>query len=109
MIEPKTNTNRMIRHIVMWKFRRDLEQNPLDVAREMKERLESLRGKIDGLNSIEVGINCRESKSSYDAVLTADFASWEALDSYKTSPLHVPISEYCKSCREARVDIDYEI
>lgn len=109
MIEPKTNTNRMIRHIVMWKFRRDLEQESLAVAREMKERLESLRGKIEGLSSIEVGINCRESKSAYDAVLTADFASWEALDSYKTNPLHVPISEYCKARREARVDVDYEI
>ena len=47
----------MIRHIVMWKFRRDLEETPQEIAREMKSRLEALKGKIDGLSAIEVGVN----------------------------------------------------
>ncbi|MBQ3044045.1 MAG: Dabb family protein [Alistipes sp.] len=99
----------MIRHIVMWRFRRDMEQSPTEVAREMKSRLEALNGKIDGLIRAEVGVNCRESASSFDAVLTADFESWEAMDAYKIHPLHVVISDYCKSRREERVDVDYEI
>ena len=69
----------MIRHIVMWKFRRDLEETPQQIAAEMKSRLEALNGKIDGLLRAEVGINIKETASSFDAVLTADFPTWEAM------------------------------
>ena len=47
----------MIRHIVMWKFRRDLEETPEQIALEMKSRLEALVGKIDGLLRAEVGVS----------------------------------------------------
>ena len=83
----------MIRHIVMWKFRRDLEETPQQVAEEMKSRLEALRGEIDGLLAVEVGVNLVETASSYDAVLTADFPSWEAMEAYKVHPLHVVVVE----------------
>ncbi len=99
----------MIRHIVMWKFRRDLEETPQQIAAEMKSRLEALNGKIDGLLRAEVGINIKETASSFDAVLTADFPTWEAMEAYKVNPLHVVISDYCKSRRESRVDVDYEL
>ena len=99
----------MIRHIVMWKFRRDLEETPQEIAREMKSRLEALKGKIDGLLAIEVGVNIKETASSFDAVLTADFISFEAMEAYKINPLHVVISDYCKGRRLERVDVDYEI
>ena len=99
----------MIRHIVMWKFRRDLEQTPKQIAEEMKSRLEALNGKIDGLIRAEVGVNIKETASSYDAVLTADFESWEKMEAYKIHPLHVVISDYCKGCRLERVDVDYEL
>ena len=99
----------MIRHIVMWKFRRDLEETPQQIAAEMKSRLEALNGKIDGLLRAEVGINLKETVSSFDAVLTADFPTWEAMEAYKVNPLHVVISDYCKSRRLERVDVDYEV
>lgn len=99
----------MIRHIVMWKYRRDLEETPLQIAQEMKSRLEALNGKIDGLVRAEVGVNVKETASSFDAVLTADFDSWELMDAYKVHPLHVVISDYCKERRLERVDVDYEI
>lgn len=99
----------MIRHIVMWKFRRDLEETPAEIAAEMKSRLESLVGKIDGLLRAEVGVNIKETTSSYDAVLTADFPSFEVMEAYKVNPLHVEVSEYCKSRRLERVDVDYEV
>lgn len=99
----------MIRHIVMWKFRRDLEETPQQVAMEMKSRLEALNGKIDGLLRAEVGVNIKETASSYDAVLTADFPSFEVMEAYKVNSLHVEVSEYCKSRRLERVDVDYEV
>ena len=99
----------MIRHIVMWKFRRDLSETPQQIASEMKSRLESLKGKIDGLIAIEVGVNAKESASSYDAVLISDFESWEKMEAYKVHPLHVVISDYCKERRLERVDVDYNL
>lgn len=99
----------MIRHIVMWKFRRDIDETPQQVAEEMKSRLEALNGKIDGLLRAEVGVNAKESASSYDAVLTSDFPSWEALDAYRVHPLHVVIVNYCKERCASRVDVDYEL
>ncbi len=99
----------MIRHIVMWRFRRDLEESPREIALEMKSRLEALNGKIDGLIRAEVGVNVKETASSFDAVLTADFSSWKAMEAYKINPLHVVISDYCKDRRLERVDVDYEL
>lgn len=99
----------MIRHIVMWKFRRDLDESPQQIAQQMKSRLEALNGKIEGLLRAEVGVNVKETASSFDAVLTADFTSWEAMEAYKINPLHVVISDYCKERREERVDVDYEL
>ncbi|MBE6176145.1 MAG: Dabb family protein [Rikenellaceae bacterium] len=99
----------MIRHVVMWKFRRDLEETPQQVALQMKSRLEALKGNIDGLLAIEVGVNIKETASSYDAVLTADFTSFEAMEAYKVNPLHVVVSDYCQERRLERVDVDYEV
>ena len=93
----------------MWRFRRDLEESPREIALEMKSRLEALNGKIDGLIRAEVGVNVKETASSFDAVLTADFSSWEAMEAYKINPLHVVISDYCKDRRLERVDVDYEL
>ncbi len=93
----------------MWKFRRDLEETPEQIALEMKSRLEALVGKIDGLLRAEVGVNIKETASSYDAVLTADFPSFEAMEAYKVHPLHVAVSDYCKSRRLERVDVDYSL
>lgn len=81
----------------------------MQVAREMKSRLEALNGKIEGLLRAEVGVNAKESASAYDAVLTADFPSWEALESYKVHPLHVEVASYCKVRCASRVDVDYEL
>ena len=93
----------------MWKFRRDMAETPQQISQEMKSRLEALNGKIDGLLRAEVGVNIKETASSYDAVLTADFESWEAMEVYKVNPLHVVISDYCKERRLERVDVDYNL
>lgn len=93
----------------MWKFRRDLDESPQQIAQQMKSRLEALNGKIEGLLRAEVGVNVKETASSFDAVLTADFTSWEAMEAYKINPLHVVIGDYCKERREERVDVDYEL
>jgi hypothetical protein len=52
----------MIKHIVMWKLHETANGNTKSVnAQLIKEKIESLRGKIPGLLKVEVGLNYKSS------------------------------------------------
>ena len=57
----------MVKHIVMWRMAEseDKEQR----AKDIKENLEALKGKIDVLVNIEVGLNFNDTDSASDVVL----------------------------------------
>lgn len=93
----------MIKHIVMWKFKKGHEQ-------EMKQFLSDLlqlKDKIDTIRSMQVGINVNKN-SEFDAVLISEFDNFDDLKAYKENPEHVEISNFCKSIREKREAIDFE-
>ena len=46
---------------------------------------------------------------NYDAVLVSEFNSLEDLEAYKNDPRHKAVSALCKSIREDRVAVDYEV
>lgn len=94
----------MIRHIVMWKFKEDQHDNMLI----FRERLLALRDKIPEIREMEVGININPSERSFDAVLVSAFDSLDALKSYSVNPLHVAVSDFCKTIRTQSVSVDYE-
>ena len=94
----------MIKHIVMWKFREGEQENMLI----FRDRLLSLRGKIPEIRSMEVGININPSDRSFDAVLVSEFDSLEALKAYSVNPLHVAVSDFCKTIRTQSASVDYE-
>lgn len=94
----------MIRHIVMWKFKEGEQENML----LFRDRLLALKGKIPEIRAMEVGININPSERSYDAVLVSEFDSLEALKAYSTNPLHVEVSNFCKTIRTSSVSCDYE-
>ena len=101
---------KVLKHIVMWKFLDEAEgRTRQENAQWMKDHLEALVGQIPELLSAEVGINCKDSDAAYDAVLTATFHSFEAMERYKNHPLHQQISQYCKKVRKDRVACDYFI
>ena len=93
----------MIRHIVMWKFRPGTEAE----QDQFLEGLRGLQGVIPQLKRSEVAVNVGQ--GNYDAVLVSEFESLEALDAYKNDPRHVAVSTLCKSIRESRGAIDYEL
>lgn len=95
----------MIKHIVMWKFKEGERDNML----LFRDRLLALKGQIPEIRSMEVGINMNPSDRSYDAVLVSEFDSMEALNAYSTNPLHVAVSDFCKTIRTASVSVDYEL
>ncbi len=94
----------MIRHVIMWKFREGEEEN----MHRFLNGLKALDGVIPEIRRMEVGVNVLE-KNNYDACLIADFDDLEALERYKKDPQHVAVSTLCKSIREARGAVDFEI
>ena len=94
----------MIRHVIMWNFREGEEEN----MHRFLNGLKSLDGVIPEIRRMEVGVNVLE-KNNYDACLIADFDDLEALERYKKDPRHVAVSTLCKSIREARGAVDFEI
>ena len=93
----------MIRHVVMWKFRPGEEEK----MHEFLNGLAALDGVIPEIRYSEVGVNVKQ--GNYDACLIADFDDLDALERYKNDPRHVAVSSLCKSIREDRVCVDFEI
>ena len=99
----------MIKHIVMWRLRdsangNDRERN----ARLIKEKLESLAGRIPGLIAIEVGIDFSCSDSSADVVLYSEFVDRAALDGYQRHPEHEAHKPFVSAAAIERRVADYE-
>lgn len=94
---------KMIKHIVMWKFKSGTET-------EMNRFLDGLRGlmgQIEVLRSLEVGVSVND-ENNYDAVLITTFDSMEDLRKYKVDPRHVAVASICKAIRESRGAVDFE-
>ena len=94
----------MIRHIVMWKFREGEEEN----REKFLSGLQALDGVIPEIRHMEIHRSCKPG-NPYDACLIADFDGLDALSRYKNDPRHVAVSTLCKSIRESRGAIDYEL
>ena len=94
----------MIRPVLMWNFSAGEEET----MHRFLNGLKSLDGVIPEIRRMEVGVNVLE-KNNYDACLIADFDDLEALERYKKDPRHVAVSTLCKSIREARGAVDFEI
>jgi len=94
----------MIRHVVMWKFKEGTEEQ----MNEFLTRLQALYGVIPQIKAQQVGRDIAGG-GNYDAVLVSDFESLEDLAIYKNDPRHVAVSALCKSIRESRVAVDYQL
>lgn len=100
----------MIKHIVMWKLKDEAEGNSkAENAKIIKNSLEDLKGKINEIVNIEVGIDVNKSEQAYDVVLYSIFNSLEDLDSYQKNPDHVKASSFVKKVASSRVVVDYEV
>ncbi|MEI3337639.1 MAG: Dabb family protein [Clostridium sp.] len=93
----------MIKHIVMWKFKENEEEN----MKLFLEGLNKLKGIIPEIKNMETGININP-KNDFDAILISEFETMEDLEKYKNHPEHVKVSALCKEIRLDRQAIDYE-
>lgn len=94
----------MITHIVFFKLADPTAAN----IEATREKLESMRGKIDELRHLEVGVDLIRSERSYDLALVTRFDSLEALQAYQVHPYHAgEVVPHMKSVCSSVVAVDY--
>ncbi len=98
---------KMIRHVVMWKLTTTEPETKKEQMSNIKEMLEALVGKIEGLQRMEVAPNIKE--GGYDLCLYSEYTDRTALDYYSTHPLHKECQKYIHSVISERGFCDMEI
>lgn len=95
----------MLTHIVIWKYRPDIEESK---RREHIERLRRLPSVIPEIISFKVGSDMLHLERSYDTGLAAIFPNRAALDAYTVHPEHVEVVKIGRaiSAHVASVDFD---
>ena len=98
----------MINHVVLFKLKDYSETEKPVLIAEMKSLLDGLKGKIDELKYIEVGVNYELNTKSYDVVLLSHFNSIEDLDKYRVHPEHKKVLARFSELRLERAAVDFE-
>ncbi|MDR7379278.1 hypothetical protein J2X19_003972 [Rhodoferax ferrireducens] len=99
----------MIRHIVMWRLRGDSAAERAAGRAQVKHAFESLRGRIPGLLSLEVGLDISGVDYACDVVLVTDFDGPSALAAYASHPEHLRVRAELGDLRVARHQVDYPL
>lgn len=99
----------MIKHIVMWKLKEEAHGNDKATnAQLIKEKLENLNGKIDGLLKLEVGLDFLGG-GNFDVVLYSVLSKEEDLDTYQNHPLHQALLPFIREAVVDRKAVDYKL
>jgi hypothetical protein len=94
----------MVRHIVFFK----LPDNSSEKIKELKDMLLGMKGEVEVLVDLEVGVNFSQSPRAYDLALITDFKSRDDLKTYSTHPKHLPIVEFIKKSSIETKVVDFE-
>ena len=95
----------MVRHIVLFKIKEEYKADMPDRV----EKFYGMKGKIEGLVSLEAGADFLRSERSYDLALITECETREAFDAYQTHPVHMPVKKRMHEVRSASVACDYVI
>lgn len=99
----------MVKHIVMWKLKEESQGNDKATnAQLIKEKLEALNGKIDGLLKLEVGIDFLGG-GNFDVVLYSELSKKGDLDTYQNHPLHQAVLPFIREAVTDRKAVDFEV
>jgi hypothetical protein len=95
----------MLTHIVVWKYRSEIEQA---IREEHVARLRKLGSIIREVESLSVGFDTVRLPRSYDTGLVAVFRDHAALDAYTVHPLHVVVADFGRNISEHVASVDFE-
>lgn len=94
----------MLTHIVVWKYRGDVEQA---VREEHLALLRRLADVIPEIRSFNVGYDVLALPRSYDTGLVATFEDRAALESYTVHPEHILVADMGRRISEHIVSVDF--
>lgn len=96
---------RMLTHIVIWKYRADVDEAS---RRRHVEMLRSLPRVIPEIQSFAVGSDVLRLPRSYDTGLVALFRDRAALDAYTNHPEHLAAAATGREISEHVASVDFE-
>jgi hypothetical protein len=94
----------MLTHIVIWKYRTDIEQFARDEHVKFLRHLSSI---IPEVQSLSVGFDVLSLPRSYDTGLVATFADRAALEAYTVHPEHIKAAAFGRSISEHVASVDF--
>ena len=94
----------MITHIVVWKYRADVEA---ETRSEHVALLSALANIIPQVKSLSVGFDTLKLPRSYDTGLVAVFEDRAGLDAYTVHPEHVKVADFGRSISEHVASVDF--
>lgn len=95
----------MLTHIVIWKYKADVEP---EVREEHLRLLRNLESAIAEVQSLRVGSDIVHLPRSYDTGLVASFRDRAGLDAYTIHPEHIKVAEFGRSISEQVASVDFE-
>ncbi len=84
----------MVRHIVMFDFKKENKKENIEKAKEM---LENLIDSVPTLKDIEVGVNFSSEDRAMDLSIITSFDNKAGLQEYSTHPEHLKVVEFIKT------------
>ena len=100
----------MVKHIILWNLKDEFSpEEKENIKAGIKEGLEGLHGKIDGLVDIKVN-TVGLASSTADLMLDSTFENEEALKFYASHPLHQEVANTrVRPFTKQRSCLDFEI
>jgi hypothetical protein len=95
----------MLTHIVIWKYRDDVEP---EVRETHLELLRGLAKTIPVIESLAVGFDVVKLPRSYHTGLVAVFRDRAALQTYTVHPEHIKAAEFGRTITENIASVDFE-
>lgn len=76
--------------------------------RNTRDKLLSMKDRIESLRDLTVKVNIRQDASSYDILQIAQYDSMEDLEAYIVHPMHIEVSKYMAAVIESIAVVCYE-
>lgn len=94
----------MLTHIVIWKYRTDVDD---ETRTEHVQSLRRLATLIPDVKSLEVGFDVLNLPRSYHTGLVAIFEDRAALDAYTVHPDHIKVADFGRRISEHVASVDF--
>lgn len=94
----------MVTHIVIWKYRAEIDQQVREDHVRMLQRLVTV---IPELQSLAVGFDVLDLPRSFDTGLVAVFRDRAGLEAYTVHPEHIKVAEFGSTISEQVASVDF--